>query len=395
MIIWINTAFDSLPAEEGRPLRYRQLAEALVQRGHTIVLWSSDWHHIKKENRGLSLSYRQDGIEVRLVPSLPYYSNIRWSRWKSHQRYARDWRRLASDAVETGALQKPDCLIVAMPLLGVFDQATQLTRGWKTRLIVDVQDVWPETFYRLLPRGLRLLGRVLFFLSHRCAQRAYQNADAVSAVSESYKDIIKRSDLRVFPLGMRLPDALRSTRPGGTLRLVYVGNLGSLYAIDVLLEAVLKLVEKGLSITLNVAGDGPRRKQVEVYSKRTPAIVFQGYLSEAALNHVLRSSDVGVVPMRQDSGVAVPNKVVDYAMYGLCILNGLSGKTQELLVTHDAGVSYQVDSVDSLMAAIELLANTPDEVAKKGVHARSMAETCFDGQRIYGEMAEWIPSPGL
>jgi glycosyltransferase involved in cell wall biosynthesis len=400
MNIWINTAFDSLPGEAGRPLRYRQLAAALVRRGHAVVLWSSDWHHVKKTQRGLPLVYRQEGVDVRLVPTLPYYSNIRWSRWKSHARYARDWARLAAEAVGSGALQKPDCLIMAMPPLGVFQVAERLTKGWGTRLLVDVQDLWPETFHRLVPRVLRPLGPLIFALAHRRAQRAYQRADGVASVSEAYQEVIRRNDLRVFPLAMNLPAACeRNVRGEGPLRLVYIGNLGSLYAIDVLLEAVLRLAEQGLQITLDIAGDGPGRGLVEAYARKTAAIVFHGYLAEIALDGLLRACDVGVVPMRQDSGVAVPNKVVDYAMYGLCILNGLAGKTQELLKTHDAGVFYHVDSVASLMAAIELLKRDPDEVAKRGRHARQMAEARFDGQRVYGEMAAWVegvsnPSPG-
>jgi glycosyltransferase involved in cell wall biosynthesis len=394
MNIWINTAFDSLPCEEGRPLRYRQLAAALVRRGHVVVLWSSDWHHVKKENRGLPLVYNQDGVEVRLVPTLPYRTNIGWARWKSHARYARDWARLAAEAVNSGALKKPDCLLLAMPPLGLFQVAEPLTKAWGTRLIVDVQDLWPETFHRLLPRRLRALGRVLFFQLHRLAKQAYQRADAVSAVSESYREVIKREDLRVFALGMPLPDASSRTARGGTLRLVYIGNLGSLYAIDVLLEAVSRLVQKGVALSLDVAGDGPCRSQVEAYASKNPAIVFHGYLSETALERLLRASDVGVVPMRQNSGVAVPNKVVDYAMHGLCILNGLAGKTQELLEAHDTGIFYHVDSVASLMAAIESLNNNREEVAKKGLHARQMAETRFDGQRVYGEMAAWVEGLG-
>jgi glycosyltransferase involved in cell wall biosynthesis len=390
MTIWINTLFDQLPGEAGRPMRYTQLASALAGRGHTVIMWSSDWHHVKKANRGLPLVYQQDGVEVRLVPTLPYRTNIGWARWKSHAQYARDWAKLAAESVNSGALQKPDCLLLAMPPLGLFQVAEQLTTPWGTRLMVDVQDLWPETFHRLLPRRLRGLGRILFFRLHRLAKQAYQRADAVSAVSESYREVIKREDLRIFPLGMPLPDASPRASRGGPLRLVYIGNLGSLYAIDVLLEAVSRLVEKGVALSLDVAGDGPCRSQVEAYASKNPAIVFHGYLSESALVRLLRASDVGVVPMRQNSGVAVPNKVVDYAMYGLCILNGLAGKTQELVETHDAGVFYHVDAVDSLMAAIESLNNNREEVAKKGLHARSMGELNFDSQRIYGEMAQWM-----
>jgi len=161
MTIWINTAFDNLPGEAGRPLRYAQLAEVLVSRGHHVVIWSSNWHHQKKVDRGLPMTYCQKGIEVRLVPTKPYYSNVGWARWRSHAAYAREWERLARESVALGASRKPDCILLAMPPLSLFSLAEGFRHEWGSCLIVDVQDLWPETFYRLLPRGLRFLGKLI------------------------------------------------------------------------------------------------------------------------------------------------------------------------------------------------------------------------------------------
>ena len=203
--------------------------------------------------------------------------------------------------------------------------------------------------------------------------------------------------MSVFPLGFKLTERtlLSAGQSSSHLKLIYVGNLGALYAIEVLLKAVSLLQAEGAPVTLDVAGDGPLRSLVETYAKQTKGIIFHGYLASTELDELIRRSHVGVVPMRQDSGVAVPNKVIDYAMNNLCILNGLKGKTEDLLMEYDAGVFYQVDDCTSLVCAIRELIGGREVVRQKGMNARRMAETCFNGEMIYQKMACWIEGIGI
>ena len=403
MRIWINNPFDPLPGEGGRELRYWLLARALVAAGHEVVWWSSDFHHMRKRKRSVERVYRSEGFEVRLVPTQPYASNVSVGRWFSHKRYALRWERMARLAVLAGEVAKPDMIVVSMPPLGLFEAASRLRDAWDSRIAVDIQDVWPETFYMILPQSIRHWGSRLFARCHEMAARAYREADMVTAVCQRYADLAKevggRGDKpRVFRLGCKLPELQPWDEYGSgrALRLCYVGSLGFSYDIRTMVRGVCKLAAEGLPITLDVAGGGApwgggAGKAAE---RRRSPVRFHGYLSAEELEACMLASDVGIVPMRDASGVAVPNKVVDYAAHGLAMVCGLSGESLELLKEYQGGVGYEPDNMESFMAALRRYIGNAELLTSHRAGVRRMAEELFDERLIYPEMAAVLADMG-
>lgn len=396
MVFWVNSPFDPLPGEGGRPLRYWLLCRALTAAGHEVVWWSSDFHHLKKIGRPLEPVSSCEGFQLRLVPTLPYRSNVGWRRWRSHLRYATEWERLARAAVACGELVAPDGIVVSMPPLGLYDAASRLRDAWGCRVVVDIQDAWPETFYQLLPLWLRDLGQTVFCQLHAQAARAYCGADYVSAVCGRYAQLAQSrgclTEPQVFRLGCPLPVvADRSAGSEAVLRLCYVGNLGASYDIRTMVEGVCELVAEGWPVTLDVAGDGPRREWVEAVAARDVSpLKFHGYVDDTRLQSCLRACQVGVVPMFSASWVAVPNKVADYAGAGLAMINGLTGETGELLLRYGAGIGYEAGNLESFKQAVRRYVEDRELLVKHQDGARRMAEELFDAGKIYPEMARWL-----
>ena len=395
MRFWVNTPFDTLPGEGGRPMRYWLLCRALAAAGHEVVLWSSDFHHVTKTRRPLEPVYVADGLQVRLLPTLPYRANIGLQRVISHRQYARSWSNLAREAVARGDLRPPECILVSLPPLGLFRAAARMRRQWGSAVVVDIQDAWPETFYRLLPRGVRWLAPFLFWPARRLARQAYRQADGVSAVAETYLQLARVSGCRAptacFPLASPLPPGVPEAKPVAppALKLCYVGNLGERYDLATLIDAVQRLADDGVPVTLTVAGDGPQRPRVIEAIRQGAPITYRGYLDDEALQACMAGCDVGVVPMFPDSWVAVPNKLIDYAAAGLAIVNGLKGETQSLLDRYEAGVCYETGSAASLAAAVRRYAGDRDLLARHRRAARHLAEAEFDAAHIYPAMARW------
>jgi len=392
--VWIVNPFDPLPGEGGRPLRYWLLARALAAAGHEVVWWSSDFHHVRKSKRRLPEVFEAEGFSVRLVPTRPYASNVSLARWRSHAAFAKSWERLAADAVASGAVPRPDVILVSQPPLGLFDAAARLRAAYGCRVALDVQDAWPETFSQLLPRPLAWLGPCVFAPARRIADRAYRAADQVSVVTPSYVPLVRRArtadEPAVFRLGLDLPPPTAHA-PGGSLRLVYVGSLGVSYDLPTLLAAVLALSAAGEPIALDIAGDGSLRHAVETAARDSHgAIRFHGYLDDTALRRLLAECDVGIVPMFGRSWVAVPNKLADYAAAGLAIVSGLAGEASGLLAEYGAGIDYVAGNRGSLMAAIRRYASDRPLAASHGAAARRMAESIFDAAAIYPAMARWL-----
>jgi glycosyltransferase involved in cell wall biosynthesis len=407
MRIWLNSPFDPLPGEGGRPLRYWLLARSLAAAGHDVVWWSSDFHHVRKTRRELPSVFRAveplgTGFQVRLVPTESYASNVGLSRWRSHAAYARAFELHAREAVAAGSLAQPDVILVTLPPLGLFDAAARLRARWGCPAVLDVQDAWPENFHQLLPGFVKPVGPALLWPLHRIAGRAYRDADAVSVVSHCYTELVRKAgrstEPAVFRLGISLPPPPPGSRgQGESLRLAYIGSLGVSYDIATMLRSVEARVAAGDRLSLDIAGDGALRSEVKAAEAKTKgAVRFHGYLNDDSLRRLLEQCDVGIVPMFSKSWVALPNKLADYAAAGLAIINGLSGEAASLLASHGCGIQYEPGDVASLSGVLSHYAINPKLVAQHARSSRLMAEQVFDADKIYPAMAEWLAAiPGL
>lgn len=426
MNIWVVNPFDDLPQEGGRPLRYWSLCRALAERKHTVVWWSSDFSHRTKsyrpgppekgihgpENGGAQpVPSRRDtrlghsaGFQVRLVHTPPYRDNIGLARLRSHAAFARRWGSDSQAAVAARTLEKPDLLVISLPPLSLPKVAFKLRAKWGCRVVVDIMDAWPETFFRVIPGPLwwkKLLGHSCFLPLFVAARRAYRRADGISAVGRAYLELAKPhnhevpSQLCFHGISLTAWKA-RSTPPAATgLQVAYIGAMSDAYDLQTAIRAVAELIDQNQHIVLHLAGGGPKETQlkqmVSICSQNVQdRIHFHGHLQESSLRQLLHSCDVGLIPMRPDSQVAIPYKAGDYAEAGLAMVNSLPGEIHDLIQRYDAGCRYQNGDVNSLQNALLFYLTNPGTLSRHCENSRKLAEECFDAQKIYLDFAAFI-----
>jgi hypothetical protein len=118
LTVWLVNPFDDVPGEGLPPLRYWTLARILAARGHDVTWWTADWSHRRKARRTVDHGIREDeGFCVRAVPVRPYTKNVSLARLRSHADFGRSFERLASDAIATGAMERPDIVFASLPPL--------------------------------------------------------------------------------------------------------------------------------------------------------------------------------------------------------------------------------------------------------------------------------------
>lgn len=113
MTVWILQTGEPLPlgGRQARPMRAMNLAEALTEAGHKVVLWSADFSHLEKrhaygQDTKIQLS---DRLELRLIHSLGYQKNVGFSRILDHLQLGLRLRKhLASE-------EPPDVAFVGFP----------------------------------------------------------------------------------------------------------------------------------------------------------------------------------------------------------------------------------------------------------------------------------------
>lgn len=373
-IIWIVNLYDNLPTEGNRSQRYWLMARTFVCAGHKVIYWTSDFSHGTKHKRVMSRKV-DDGFAVRQIDTMPYVKNICLARILSHKRLAEDWLYLAKmDA------SKPDVIIASTPPLGLCGTALAYAKSIGAMFIADVQDAWPETFERVLPKWMLLL-----FGLYSKAKRIYRDADAISAVAMRYVELAQKygSDVPMMVFGHCIDmttKVIRAAMDATTLRIAYIGNMSLSYD----LETVIKAVSSMDGVSLDIAGNGPCKERLEGLSKDAANIKFHGYLGDADLSKLLASCNVGLIPMFPESCVGVPGKLADYAAAGVKIIESLGGETARLIDKYGVGSHYNAGDVESLRQAITAIRNSvttpnpPEFVAQ------------FDAATVMNDYVKWV-----
>jgi len=413
--IWLVNPFDDIPGEGLPPMRYWSLARVLAARGHDVTWWTCTWSHRRKAVRSLPRDIREDeNFGVRLVAVRPYEKNVSLARLGSHRDFGKNFERLANESIASGQMERPDIILTSLPPLESPTAAARLAHRLDATLVIDVQDLWPETFERLVPGPafFRRLVTPLLLRNMRAARRAALSAaDAVSFTTHTYADAL-RSELapgvptHVCYLGA-YPQEFPATLPlvnhvpllGATgdspvpLQCVYSGSLEAGQDLEALVGAAQLLAAQGTPVTIHVAGTGRLEPLVSRAAQSIGGsclIKMHGLLGRQEYVKLLASCDVGLVLVRPESQVVVPNKACDYAAAGLALVNSLPGELERLIESHAAGLPYTAGDGASLAETITKLATDRRLLKDLRQNARRLAAAEFDRERIYPQFADWL-----
>jgi glycosyltransferase involved in cell wall biosynthesis len=411
LAIWLVNPFDDIPGEDLPAMRYWSLARVLAARGHDVTWWSATWSHRRKAIRSLPLGLPEDeGFALRLVAVRPYEKNVSFARIGSHRDFGRTFERLACESVAAGQLERPDLIVASLPPLEAPEAAIRVGRKLDVAVVVDVQDLWPETFARLVPGPAFLRGLVAPWVLRGMRERRraiLAAAGAVSTTAQSHLDGIAAeipadTPRHVCTLGaypQEFPDTPRAVNHAGdeagpqALECVYAGSLEVGQDLDALVAAARKLSADGVAVTIHVAGTGtlePTIQRAAAAPTGSCRIVHHGLLGRRDYVRLLSASDVGLVCVRPESHVVLPNKACDYAAAGLALVNSLPGELARLIDRYGAGVDYAAGDAASLAQAIAGLATNRGRLADMRRAARRLAAAEFDRERLYPRFADWL-----
>jgi glycosyltransferase involved in cell wall biosynthesis len=416
--VWLVNPFDDIPGEGLPPLRYWTLARVLAARGHDVIWWTATWSHRRKAIRSAPLGIREDeGFAVRLVAVRPYEKDASLARIGSHRDFGKTFERLANESVSSGQLERPDIILASLPPLDSPEAAARLAKKLDATFVLDLMDVWPETFDRLLP-GPGFLKRLIapFMLGGMLKRRQalVAAADAVSAATQTYADAVLRDApdalprhvcyVGAYPQEFPSPPRLMNHVPEAgsdesaapeqaPLECVYAGTLEASQDLDVLAGAARQLSASGVRATIHVAGTGAGEaglRRAAAAGTGSCRLEVHGLLPRQAYVNLLARCDLGLVCVKPESMVAVPYKACDFAAAGLAIVNSLPGELQRLIDEHAAGVAYTAGDAASLARAITGFVTDPSRLTACRQGARRLAAAEFDRERTYPKFADWL-----
>lgn len=355
--ILIVAPYCSLPNEPYFN-RFLFLARKLSEQ-YDVTLLTSDFRHFDKTHRTLVESAE---FKISLIHEPGYKKNVSLKRVLSHKVFINNFKDWIEKNFDFDLVYSAYPLIQTNIILSEF----KYTKNFK--LVVDVQDIWPESISSAVPFLYSFPHKSLPFSGK--ADKAYASADALVAVSQTYmrraKEANKHVPSEVVYIGSDF-NAIKNSVPHkkDNLKfiLVYIGTLSHSYDVETIIKAVNKLVDDGLNIEFHIFGGGPF--ELELKKMACEKVVFHGFVEVGEVFSFLKSSDVAVNCLAPSAKQSVTNKLSDFMSVGIPILN--SQKNTEVLellseIDHE---NYQAGNVNHAIEKILSLYQKRDDMCFK------------------------------
>jgi len=407
--IWLVNPFDPLPGDPEQEGRYGSLVRHLVAAGHEPTWWTSSFSHRFKrpvDKQQIRAACDRIGVQVRFLDAPAYHKNVGARRLWNHCLLA---RRLGAAARREPRSNHPRVLIASAPPCFQAHAAVELAHRLGAKAIVDVQDLWPETFSRALPRSLRGLSGAALYPWQRKVAKAYRLADAIVGVADGYVEralklagvpkpvltIPLGLDLAVFDSACARGKCTRFTKPDDEVWLIYSGSLNRSYDCLTILAAAGRVRDRlgaRAKWRLFVTGRGElqaRAGQI-VAAKGLENVTLTGFVEFDAWAYLLSQCDAGFNAAFDDALIFLPNKVFYYFAAGLAVANTIRGQCSRIIRDAGCGMDYRPGDVEACAQVMQQLITQPDRTRQMGRSARRLAETVYDRDLLMPQYVEFI-----
>lgn len=383
---------------DGRVLRGRftYLANMLTQQGHEVEIITSDFDHgNKKTKENFVNAY---GFKLTHIHEPGYPDNISLKRLWSHFVWGKNVNNYLKSIHDL-----PDIIYCAVPSLTATGLAGKYASAHGIKFVTDVQDIWPEAFE--IAVGNKVLSKIAFAPFHWYANQGYRCADKVIGVSDTYRDrglkpcrpntpgltVYLGNDGVAFD---NAKEENKIAKPEDEFWIAYIGTLGYSYDLKCVIDAIASAQKKTKSskIRFVVMGDGPLRNQFEDYAKEKDILAtFTGSIPYPEMVGRMCSCDVVVNPIIKGGAQSITNKVGDYALSGLPVIN-----TQEcpeyrnLIDEYNCGINCEVGNSGEVAEAIIRLIEDPKLRKELGADGHRLGLERFDRLNSYKKIVDFI-----
>ena len=213
----------------------------------------------------------------------------------------------------------------------------------------------------------------------------YRNrALAVNKRDKESLSVYLGTDGGVFDLARK---KYRLDRKDNEIWLCYVGTLSFSYDIERVLDALCLLKERNFSrvVKFVVIGDGPLKNRFERYAENKFVYVeFAGKMPYEKMVGLLCSCDIAINPIKKGSAGSIINKVGDYALSGLPVINTQECEEyRDLIERYKCGINCEVGNVNEVANAIEKLVLDKDLRDRMGKRSSELGDERFDRRKTY------------
>lgn len=339
-----------------------------------------------------------DGIKVLRVPLAPrgrgsaFRLIINYLSFVFSASFFGPWV-LRKNQIDIILVYAPSPILQAIPAL-------LLGRFKKAKVVVWVQDLWPESLRATgFIKSPLLLGGV-----EKVVSWIYRRSDLLLAQSQAFiapiKELSNTTPVKFYPHPGELAfSSTQYTEPVIRLdkcfNVVFAGNLGTVQALDTIIEAARLLgAEKDICFVLIGSGSRFASLSADVSRLNLSNVQLPGRLPPEAMPAILSQASALLVSLVRDPVISltVPGKVQAYLAVRKPIIACMDGEGARIVVEAGAGVACPAEDAVALADAIKKLRDTPKQnLDRMGEMAGEYYQSNFE-PRMLGERLKKILS---
>lgn len=371
--ILIVAPYLTFPHEMGMN-RFIYLAELLANEFDVTLVTSRYCHFLKKQRKNTP---HLEGVNVVLLDEPGYQKNISIQRLLSHRQFCKEFEVFLKNYSK-----KIDVAYSAYPLIKTNSILGQYKQEKNYKLVIDVQDVWPEAIAGPIAFFSTALGKLLLRPITEYADKTYGYADALVAVSETY---LKRADVNHLPADLKCAvyiggDKLFRTQHSGIrnnkkLVATYLGTMAGSYDLETVIKAAALCHDK---VDIQFIGTGPHEQSLQTLNKKSGGYVrFLGVKPYDEAMKILADSDVALNAIKASSEGSITNKLSDYICCGLPVLSCQEHPEVVKLLSQGGGIQYHAGDHAGLAKALNDLAQDRSRLENMAKINRTLAKEKF------------------
>jgi glycosyltransferase involved in cell wall biosynthesis len=261
--------------------------------------------------------------------------------------------------------QKYDVIFVSSPPIFIGLAGIIAKKKYKSKLILDVRDLWPESL-----KGVNVFNNKLIISVFKLLERKlYEQSNHIIINSLGFlkyisiKNKIPAEKISFIPNGARESEIIsnKSKKAGNkNFDVIYAGNIGLAQDSNLLMELAKELSKH--SITISVISYGLKRKNFADFVKKNKLknVRIMPPLSRKECLRFISNHRVGIVALNNSEvfETVLPGKIIDYMTCGVPIVAAVSGYSKEIIETEQVGfVSVNRDKKEMVNYILEMKKN--------------------------------------
>ncbi|MGE5314217.1 MAG: glycosyltransferase family 4 protein [Acidobacteriota bacterium] len=356
---------------EPNHLKGLAFAKKLGERGHEIeVLTGFPNYPYGKLYPGYTMRALQretlEGVPVTRTAMFPSHDASSFRRMLTYVSFAFTaaaaalfvYRRSRFDIVHV--YQGPATLMIPGIILAC------LTRA---KLVLDVQDLWPES---VSSSGM-MKNRILLWMIGVYVRLCYRMADRIIVLSNGYKEKIVLSGVEAEKITViynwcdesftdsdgEMPDDLCRLKHQGKSIVLYAGTMGPVQALESVIDAAAVLEPSMKDIHFAFVGSGTEAEHLKDYaaSKKLSNVSFYPRAEARHMGPILAGADALLIHLKKEGVgvVGIPQKTQAYLAAGRPVVMAADGEAGRIMKDSHAALCCEPENPVEIADAVRHL----------------------------------------